>query len=464
MQTSRTSYIYLVSFVAAFGGFVFGYDLVIIAGANTILRDQFNLSERAFGFATASADLGCIAGPLLGAWLCDRIGRKMTLVFAGLLFALSAIGTALPREMFTFNVFRVIGGVGMGICSIASPMYIVEIAPAHIRGRLGLMFQLAVCVGALMSVVVAWQLAERLPPESSWRLMFASEIPAVLGFLACLSLVPRSPRWLAGRNRYAEALQVLSRIGGPEKARVELEDIRKSIRSESGTFSELFLPGMRMVLFVGIMLGLFCNLTGWSGIARFLPDMFQKAGYEMISESIRQSVQIFLGIILLTLISIWLVDRVGRRALWNVATLANALILVATGLVFHYQVKGGWIVFMVFMVAVPHAMATAPLPWLMMSEIFPTRIRARAVAICTTFLWIASFLAPQIYPIVGAYSERTIGSMGMVFWVFAGFCILALLFGLKILPETKGRRLEQITEQLLGNAPGKSPDSGKGPG
>jgi SP family arabinose:H+ symporter-like MFS transporter len=453
MLSGRSSYIYLVSFVAAFGGFVFGYDLVIISGANTLLRNEFNLSEKAFGFATASADLGCIAGPLLGAWLCDRIGRKMTLVFAGLLFGLSAIGTALPREMFTFNLFRIIGGVGMGICSIASPMYIVEIAPAQIRGRLGLMFQLAVCVGALMSVVIAWQLAERLPPTLSWRWMFASEIPAVLGFLACLSLVPRSPRWLAGRGRHEEALDVLGRFKDPDDAKTELEEIRQSIFAESGTFSELFMPGMRRVLFIGIMLGLFCNLTGWSGIGRFLPDMFQKAGYTVVSESIKQSVQIFLGIIFLTLISIWLVDRVGRRALWNFATFANACILIATGLVFHYHVKGGWLVFMVFLVAVPHAMATAPLPWLMMSEIFPTRIRARAVAICTTFLWIASFLAPQIYPIVGDFSQRTIGSIGMVFWVFAGFCFLALLFGLTLLPETKGRTLEQIAGEWLGTDP-----------
>jgi len=449
MISSRTAYTFLISFVAAFGGFVFGYDLVIIAGANTILKEYFDLTDRQFGFVTASADFGCIAGPLLGAWLCDLIGRKRTLIFAGILFGLSAIGTALPRDVDTFNLFRIVGGVGMGICSIASPMYLVEVAPARMRGRLGLMFQLAVCFGALSSVLVAWQLAAHLPDEVSWRWMFASEIPAVLGFVACLGIVPLSPRWLAEKNREDEALAVLTRVDGPERAKEAMADIHESIKAESGTFSELFLPGMRRVLFIGICLGLFCNLTGWSGIARYTPHLFQQAGYESVSDSLEASVYIFLGIIFLTLISIWLVDKAGRRVIWNCATFANMCILILAGLVFHLHLQGVWVVMMVFLIAVPHAMATAPLPWLMMSEIFPTRIRARAVAICTTFLWIASFLAPQIFPIVGEFSERMIGSNALIFLVFAFFCLLALLFGLTLLPETKGRTLEEIADRWL---------------
>ncbi|OFX13420.1 MAG: hypothetical protein A2Z18_01475 [Armatimonadetes bacterium RBG_16_58_9] len=431
------------------GGFLFGYDLVIIAGAQIFVRKEFHLNDAQFGFATSSAILGCIAGPFVGAWLCDWIGRKTTLILAGILFAVGAIGTALPHDIITFNIFRIVGGLGVGFASIASPMYIVEVAPARMRGRLGLMYQLAICVGALISVVVAYNLARMLPESVSWRWMFASTLVPVVGFLTCLPFLPQSPRWLASRNRCEEAMKVFARIGGPDYARTELEGIKESLEEERGSFGELLQPGFRRALVVGVLLALFNNWTGWSGIAYYLPTLFQKAGFVAASDAIYQSVYIFAGNIVLTLIAIWMVDRFGRRPLWIVTSAAMACSLTIAGMVFHNNMTGLMIVLVIFLCAAPHCIGLGPLPWLMMSEIYPTRIRARAVALSTTFLWFAGFTGPLAFPKIAAVSEKMIGSIAGLFWMYAVICVFAFIFGIKLLPETKGKTLEDITKSIL---------------
>ena len=295
------------------GGFLFGYDLVIISGAQIYLREQFALSDAGFGFTTTSAMIGCIAGPFLGAWLCDRIGRKRTLIFSALLLGVSAILTALPKDIVTFNMFRIVGGLGVGLCSIASPIYIAEIAPARIRGRLGVMYQLAIAIGALISAIVAYFLAKHLPETVSWRWMFASEMVPVIGFVIFLLFVPRSPRWLAETNRFEEALRVLTKTDGPEYARKELEEIKQSITEETGTFSEIFKPGIRTALLVGILLALFNNWTGWTAMGLYLPTLFQKGGFPETADAIFQFVIVNVFMVALTSLAIYLVDRVGQK-------------------------------------------------------------------------------------------------------------------------------------------------------
>lgn len=442
------TYAFLISFVAAIGGFLFGYDLAVIAGANILLRNQFNLSDAAFGFATSSASLGCIVGPFLGAWLCDWIGRKRTLIIASVILAISAIITALAPDINTFNIFRIVGGVGVGLCSIASTMYIAELAPPSLRGRLMLMYQVAVIVGALISGIIAFFLVKSLADDVSWRWMFASEMVAILIFVAFLFILPLSPRWLAKKHRFDEALSVLTTVAGAENAEVQLREIKESITREEQTapFRELFKPGIRMALLVGVLLAIFNNYTGFSGMSLFLPTLYQKGGFSETSDAIFQFVLTYGFMGLMTIVSMWFIDRFGRRPLWNFSSILMIFATFVTGLVFHYQVTGFLVIVVIFLCTIPHALALGGLPWVMISEIFPTAIRAKAVGLVTTVLWATIFSGGFVFPIFIGYSEKLIGSAGGVFWLFSIICVFSLIFGLKLLPETKGRTLEEIAE------------------
>lgn len=440
------AYVFAISFVAAVGGFLYGYDGGIIIGANLFLREQFQLSDVGWAFASTSMVVGAITGPFLGAWVCDRFGRKNTFIIASVLFSVSAVFTAIPRDIVTFNIFRFVGGVGVGLCSIASPMYIAEVAPPRIRGALGILYQLALVVGALCSLVVSYFLAQHLPESVSWRWMFFSETVAIAGFAICLFFIPRSPRWLAQRGRDGQALEILTRIDGPEHARKELAEIRESLDQETGTFSELLQPGIRFALGIGILLALFNNLTGFSAISHYIPALFLKSGFSEKSEAILQGLIVYGFMGVLTLVSIGLVDRFGRRRLWMFSSLFMLAALVITASVFHYEMKGKLVLFAILLVTIPHALGLGPLPWLMMSELFPTRIRARAVAITTTVLWTAGFTGSFIFPPLMGFAERQFGSVGPAFLLFAVVNVFSFLFGWKWLPETKGRTLEEIAD------------------
>ena len=289
-------YVFYVAFVAAIGGFLFGFDLGMIGAANVYLRDQFQLNDAQLGLATGSAVLGCMFGPFLGAWLCDAIGRKTTMIVASFLLAVSAIVTAIPdvlpgmsdqSTMLVFNVFRIVGGLGVGLCSIASPMFIAEVAPPAKRGRLGLMYQLAIVVGHIVAPAIGYFVVKTLPQtdgvaeiawQQPWRWMFASETVCVLLFVMFVLALPRSPRWLAQKGRDDDALAVLTRIDGPDYAKQEIEEIRASLDQETGGWGELFAPGMRYALLIGILLALFNNWTGWSVIGGYIPMLFEMSG------------------------------------------------------------------------------------------------------------------------------------------------------------------------------------------
>ena len=439
-------YAFSIAFVAAVGGFLFGYDLAIISGAQVYLREQFFLQGASFGFATSSAVLGCMAGPFLGARLCDKIGRRQTLIFSIPLFGISAIITAIAPDMTTFNIFRIIGGLGVGLCSIASPMYIVEIAPPRTRGGLAIMYQLAIPIGGTTSAIAAWLFAKYLPETISWRWMFASEILPVVVFLVLLCFVPRSPRWLAEKGRWDEALAVLTRLQGPEYAKEELDQIKESLKEEPGTFSELIRSGMKLALFVGICLALFNNWTGLTAIGIYKPTLLKMGGFPDTVDAIFQSILVAGWEAFLTIVVIFLVDRFGRRPLWLICSAAMMAFMTIFGLIFHYNITGSFVLLMFFLCSMPHAFALGPLPWLMMSEIYPTRIRAKAVAVTTTVLWFAGWSVQFIFPILFEFSQEMIGSIGAAFWIFAGIDILAFIFAIRLLPETKGRTLEEIGE------------------
>jgi MFS transporter, SP family, arabinose:H+ symporter len=442
-RLSGKLYAFLIAFISAVGGFLFGYDLAIIGGANVYLREQFHLSDAMFGFTTASAGLGCIVGPIFGGWFCDRLGRRNTLIIACFLLGIGSILTAVPNDMITFNIFRIVGGIGVGLCSIASPMYTNEIAPARWRGGLGFMYQLAIVVGSIIAATAAWLMAKYLPPETSWRWMLASEVLFVFIFGVLLFLVPESPRWLAERGNLRAAEAIFTRIDGPEFAAVEMAQIETSLAAEPGTFRELFAPGLRTALIIGLCLALFNNYTGWTAMSGYLTHLFEIGGFPR-TDAIFQYLLAYGFMGLMTLVACLLVDRVGRRPLWLVSSLVMIGANVLLGLVFFFNVTGPLVLVCVSLCAIPHSFALGPLPWLMMSEIFPTRIRARAVAITTTFIWLVAFLAAYLFPVLAGVSQRLIGSIAGVFWLSGAVCILAFIFGLILLPETKGRTLEEI--------------------
>jgi len=446
-------YAFGVAFVASVGGFLFGYDLAIICGANLYLKEVFSLSPAAFGFATGSAALGCIIGPFLGAYMCDAFGRNRTMIWACLLLGIGSIMTAIPNDIVTFNIFRIVGGVGVGLCSVASPMYISEVAPPRMRGGLGVMYQLAIVVGSVAAPLISYIILRVSPPESTqvWRWMFASELLPVIAFVILLMLLPQSPRWLAGRGRYDEALAVLSKVDGAQFAQHEMGKIRESLNADTGKFSELFAPGMRYALGIGLLLAFFNNWTGWSVMGGYIPMLFEAAekGLTGVNERAMAFLKFtiaygFMG--LMTLIACWTVDRVGRRPLWMFASVLMAIVTAMTGAVFHFELSGWVVLLVIILCTVPHGLALGPLPWLMISEIFPTRLRGRAVSITTAFLWVTIYSGAQLFPILTDYSEKKVGSIGGAFWLFTAICIAAFLFGWKMLPETKGKVLEDISK------------------
>jgi MFS transporter, SP family, arabinose:H+ symporter len=464
VAAASRGYASTIAFVAAIGGFMFGFDLGMIGAANIYLRDQFHLDEKQFGLATASAGLGCMLGPFLGAWLCDSLGRKTTMIIAALLLATGAVFTTVPdalpgmsdqATMLVFNIFRAVGGLGVGLCSVASPLFIAEVAPPARRGRLGLMYQLAIVVGHITAPAVAYLVVVSLPQfdgvaplawQQPWRWMFASETLFVLLFVLFVFTLPQSPRWLAEKGRFAEALDVLTRVHGPEPARREIEEIQASLQQETGQWSELFAPGMRYALLIGLLLALFNNWTGWSAMGGYIPALLQMSGLHDRAQAILQFTLTYACMGVMTVVSLLLMDRVGRRPLWMFASLLMAGITCLAGLVFQYHITGPAVLLVLMLCTVPHGLALGGIPWLMMSELFPTRIRAKAVAITTTLLWIAIFSGGFLFPSLAKLSQDLIGTVGGVFWIFTGTCLLAFLFGWRMMPETRGRTLEQIAQ------------------
>jgi SP family arabinose:H+ symporter-like MFS transporter len=442
-------YPYCISFVAAVGGFLFGYDLLIMTGAQLFLKDYFHLDAGQLGFAVSSAMLGCIAGPILGSWVCDSLGRKRTLVVASLLFGVSAIGTALPATIGQFNGFRMICGLGIGLASVASPMYIAEIAPAGIRGRLVTMNQLAIVIGCISASMVSYFLAKCLPETSSWRWMFATSLlPAVILLVALFPLAD-TPRWLASKGRLSEAAAVLERIHGSEEGGRELRQIEESLGDESGSYAELFQPGLRPALVAGVFVALMAQWTGWSVISFYLPMIFQKANAGQAADALFQLILANVPILLFTIVGLYLIDRVGRRTMWLGGSLAMVVGTALLGLAFFTNTSGWKVLGAVLLTAVPHAIVMGPLSWLIISEIFPTRIRARAAGLCTLVNWCASwganYAAPSLFELFG----RRYGSPAGLFWVFSAVSLLSFLVALVVLPETKGRSLEDIAEFWL---------------
>ena len=360
------------------------------------------------------------------------------------LLGIGSLFTALPNDIFTFNVFRIVGGVGVGLCSVASPLYISETSPSRLRGSFGIMYQLAIVVGSVAAPLVSYLIVSWAPASMAWRWMFASELLPVAVFLVLLLFLPQSPRWLAGRGRMDEALDVLVRVDGPEFARTEMEQIQAALQEESGGFADLFAPGVRYALLIGLLLAFFNNWTGWSVMGGYIPMLFEASGMQDRAMVFLQYAVTYGFMGAVTVLACWTVDRWGRRPLWLIASALMILVTALAGEVFHFHLSGWPVLVVILLCTVPHGLALGPLPWLMMSEIFPIRLRGVAVSLTTAFLWLTIYAGAQLFPLMTEYSEKKLGSVAGAFWLFSGVCLLSLLFGWKMLPETKGRTLEEI--------------------
>lgn len=454
--SSRGSRLYLavVSTVAALGGFLFGFDTAVISGCVGFLEDQFALTAWTKGYVVSSALIGCICGAAVAGWLSDRFGRRRVLMLAAALFFVSAVGCMVPRDVPTLIVARWIGGLGVGIASMLSPLYISEISPAGVRGALVAMYQLAITVGILVAyfsnaaIVALGQSAGELADNGAlnwivvaepWRAMFGTEAIPAAAFFLLLFTVPESPRWLFQRGDEEKARRIITRVSGSAEAKREIVEIRDALSQEQGTLSELLTPAYRGALLIGILLPLFSQVSGINAIIYYGPDLLEKAGFQL-SESLGGQVIVGFVNTLFTFVAILLVDRIGRRPLILIGTTGLVLSLTWIGLSFWFEVTSGWLVLApILMFIACFAFSLGPLPWIIISEIFPTRIRGRAMSVGTFTIWAGCLLVAQTFPTL-------LKSFGPTptFWLYAILVFPAIPVTLLFLPETKGRTLEEI--------------------
>ena len=441
------AYVYVIAFIAAAGGFNFGLDIVLMSGAILYLERYFSLSAWEKGFTMTSANYGALAGLIVGSRLADWLGRKRTLILAAVLLLVGTAGSTFADTLPVWNAYRVLGGVGAGLAAMVSPLYISEIAPARRRGLLVTVNQMAIVLGAFLSNVVAYVIAREYGAQPDcWRWMFASAGPPVALFLVGLFFVPRSPRWLVMKNQPEEARAVLTRVGGRAHAEEELQAITASLSEETGGFGELFQPGIRMALTIAVGLALFQQLAGVSTLINYAPTVFQNAGIKSEEAAIGNTVILRVWDIGWTLFAIFYVEKLGRRPLLLVGVLGMALGQLLMGLNFFYSLPPLFTLVVFFVCLAAYDVSLAPLAWLIMSEIFPTRVRARGMAVAALFMQLSGMGLGQVFPPLIESFREWFGTEAGVFWIFCGFCLAAFAFSYSLVPETRGRTLEQIAE------------------
>lgn len=438
---STDKYAYMVCTIAALAGLLFGFDIAVINGALVFLRDQFHLSDFATELAASSLLAGCIGGALIAGWLSDRYGRRSVLAASSLLFAISSVGAALPRTFWEFGIARFIGGIAIGIASMLAPLYMAEVSPARIRGRLVSLNQMAIVSGILLAYLVNWSLS--FHGASGWRWMFAIAVIPSLGLFLGLFFVPESPRWLMERARVEAAFDVLQKIEGPN-AEAQLEAIRQSVAAESGTFADLLAPSLRRPLLLTVSLAVLQQITGINTVL-FYGSVIWERQLSGTSHSSAIGANVTIGFInfLATIVALWLIDRLGRKPLLMFSSGCMAVCQLLLGVAFAMTSPPAWLVLGCMLLCVAaFAVGLGPAIWVLMAELFPTRVRGRAMSVANTALWIASFVLTATFLSL-AHAITITGA----FCVYSGMCVLTLVLVWRFTPETKGKSLEEI-EQL----------------
>ena len=442
-STGNKWYVYKATLVAAVGGLLFGYDTAVVAGAIGFIEKRYDLSAAMVGWIASCALVGCIVGAMFAGKLSDRIGRKKVLILSAVLFAVSSAGIALPFDLNWFVFFRLIGGLGIGIASMLAPMYISEIAPAHIRGELVSINQLGIVSGILLiyfvNATIAGWYDEAWNISTGWRWMFGSGIFPSLIFLLLLFFVPESPRWLAQKERWKETEDILTRINGASKAREAMVEIKEALNIEKTSFNDILQPGIRKALIIGIVLCIFSQVTGINAIMYYAPEIFKSTG-DGSGSALMQTVLVGTINVLFTLVAIKYVDKWGRRTLLLAGAAGMAVCLLVVGGAFYFDMAKGYLVLIAILAYIAcFAISLGPLSFVVISEIFSNRNRGMAMSVCIFFLWSAVYVVSQSFPML----LDSIGS-AFTFWIYMVMSVFAFLFVYKMVPETKGKTLEEI--------------------
>jgi SP family xylose:H+ symportor-like MFS transporter len=455
----NTGYVWALSVVAALGGLLFGYDWVVIGGAKPFYEKFFQLnSEELIGWANSCALIGCLVGSVVSGVTSDRFGRKKLLIISAILFTISSVLTGWASVFPFFVIWRMIGGVAIGMASNVSPTYIAEISPAPWRGRMVTLNQLTIVVGILAAQIVNWMISEKVPDGATgemirqswngqygWRWMFtAVAVPAIIFFFAAL-FIPESPRWLAKKGRKAQARGILARIGGEQYADQTLGEIQVALGTEAEgrvEWRELVSPGILKLLPIGVALAILQQWSGINIIFNYAEEIYRGAGYGVSGILFNIVITGTINLVF-SLFALILVDRIGRRPLMLFGCAGIALSHFVLGLTYRAGIKGLPVLLVTLCTIACYALSLAPVTWVLISEIFPNRVRGIGVSISVSALWSASFLLTFTFPIL----NRALGSAG-TFWTYAAICLAGLFFVRLCVPETKSKTLEQIEQEL----------------
>lgn len=461
MKKFNKGFVYFICAVSAMGGLLFGYDWVVIGGAKPFYEVFFGIasSPEKQGLAMSIALAGCLVGAMVSGSLADRLGRRPLLLASAVIFLISAYGTGAFDSFDAFLCARFVGGIAIGIASGLSPMYIAEVAPSHIRGRLVALNQLTIVLGILGAQVVNYLIAEPMPAGTTvpdpaswnvlrgWRWMFWSASFPAAAFIILVFFVPESPRWLAMKGDTAKASSILDNIGGSEYARAELAAVKageeRAKKEKQGGLKTLFSRPFRMVLILGIVIAVFQQWSGTNVIFNYAQEIFSDAGYDL-GEMLFNIVLTGIVNVIFTIVAVYTVDRLGRKKLMLIGAGGLAVIYAVLGTCYYMHVTGFFMVILVVAAIACYAMTLGPVAWVLIAEIFPNRVRATGVATCTFALWLGSFSLTYTFPLLNA----SLGSYG-TFWIYAAICALGFFFFAKRLPETKGKSLEELEKELV---------------
>ncbi|TRX50034.1 sugar porter family MFS transporter [Fulvivirga sp. M361] len=455
----KSGYVTRLAVIASLGGFLFGYDTAVISGTIGFVTGQFTLDTVLEGWYVSSALVGTIAGVLVAGILSDRFGRKEVLILSGLFFGLSALGCMLSANFNQLVIYRLIGGVGVGIASMLSPLYISEIAPAGKRGRLVALYQFAITIGILFAYfsnayLLGLSQSEALAGNTGlinkivvaevWRAMLGSETLPALTFLVLLFTVPKSPRWLMMNGQKEMARKVLLRFVDPEEAEKEINDIETNLTKESGGLKMAFSGGFKVAMIMGIAFAFLTQVSGINAIIYYGPKILEEAGLQ-IGEALGGQVIIGIVNVLFTLIAIWKIDSLGRKTLLLTGVIGIISSLIIVGALFYFEITNTYLL-MVFILAfiACFAFSYGPVIWVLLSEIYPLRIRGIAMSIATMALWVGTAFVGQMTP----WFLENLKAHG-TFWFFAACTLPAVYLTLKVIPETKGKTLEEIENYWL---------------
>jgi SP family arabinose:H+ symporter-like MFS transporter len=450
---NKKLYLLLICFISTLGGFLFGYDTAVISGTLTFVRNQFLMESLMEGWFVGSALLGCVFGVALAGILADLLGRKKILILSSILLGVSAIGCMVSNSLTGLIFFRFVGGLGVGIASMLSPLYISEISPPEIRGRMVSLYQFAITIGILCAYFANTQILaighsvaflegsfwNWIFSKEVWRAMFGAETIPALVFFVTLFIVPETPRWLLSKDKEKQATKILLKLVNPDTAKKEIDDLKEVLAEEIQPWKQILQPGMRLAMFIGISLAMLSQFTGINAIIYYGPKIFESAGFTTGSSL---SGQVVIGTInvLFTLIAIWKIDRLGRRVLLLIGCSGMMIAHIAIGILFQTGNIDSiaLLIFMLTFIAF-FAFSYGPVIWTLLSEIYPTNIRGRGMSIATFTLWLATYIVGQLVPWLFEHL-KTQGT----FWLFALMCLPAIFIVLKLVPETKGKTLEEI--------------------